>query len=145
MKPRLFVFCLLLIVSCQKEQKETQKPSFLIGDWIRINNKEDSVTYEMWNSNLEGLGYTLKGKDTTFKEILSIVSIKDTLFLKVEGVNKEATLFKFTQQTDTSFVCKNSKNEFPKQILYYIENRLLKAVVSSEDLKIDFIFNKNEL
>ncbi|WP_157663311.1 hypothetical protein [Polaribacter sp. SA4-12] len=142
MKLLLYICCLLLMVSCQNEKKEIQKPSFLIGNWIRVNDKEGVITYEMWNSSLKGLGYTLKEKDTTFKETLSIVTIKDTLFLKVEAVNENPTLFKFTQQTDSSFVCENEKNEFPKKIKYYLENDQLKAIVSSDDFKIDFIFER---
>ncbi len=142
MKLLLYTCCLLLIVSCQNEKKEIQKPSFLIGDWIRVNDKEGAVTYETWNSDLKGLGYTIKEKDTTFKEILSIITIKDTLFLKVESVNENPTLFKFKQQTDTSFVCENKKNEFPKMIKYYLENDQLKAIVAADEFKIEFIFNK---
>ena len=75
----------LLLVSCNTEKKKVQKPTFLVGNWVRINDKEGSITYETWHRNLKGLSYTLKEKDTTFKEILSIITIKDTLFLKVEG------------------------------------------------------------
>jgi len=142
MKFLLYTCCLLLMVSCQKEKKEMKKPSFLIGDWIRVNDKEGAVTYETWNSNLKGLGYTLKEKDTTFKEILSIVTIKDSLFLKVEGINENPTLFKFTQQTETSFVCENDENEFPKKIKYYLENDQLKAIVAADEFKIEFIFER---
>jgi len=118
------------------------KPSFLIGDWIRLNDEKGSTTFEKWDTNLKGLGYTLKEKDTTFKETLSIVSIKDTLFLKVSGIHKNATFFKFTEQSNTSFTCENLKNEFPKKIKYYLENDQLKAIVSAGDLKIDFIFER---
>ncbi|WP_282072694.1 hypothetical protein [Polaribacter atrinae] len=142
MKLLLFTCCFLLLVSCNQEKKEPQKPTFLIGDWVRINDKEGSITYETWHTNLKGLGYTLKEKDTTFKEKLSIVTIKDSLFLKVKGVNENPTLFKFTQQSATSFVCENPRNEFPKKIKYYLENDQLKAVVSAEDFKIEFIFDK---
>jgi len=131
------------MISCQIEKKETKKPSFLIGHWVRLNDKEGAITYETWNLNLKGLGYTLKGKDTTFKETLSIVTIKDTLFLKVEDINETPTLFKFTKQTDTSFVCENKENEFPKKIKYYLEDNQLKAIVSSDDFKIDFIFERD--
>ena len=64
------------------------------------------------------------------------------LNLKVEGVNEKPTFFKFTAQTDTSFVCENLKNEFPKKIQYYLDNQHLKAIVSSEDFRIDFVFKK---
>ncbi len=134
--------CLLSIFSCKNYTKKSQKPNFLIGDWIRTNNKKESSTYEFWKKDFIGLGFTLKSKDTTFKEILSIVEVNDTLFLKVEGVNENPTFFKFTSQTDTSFVCENSKNEFPKKITYYTENKFLKAEVSSDDYKINFVFKK---
>ena len=78
----------ILFFSCYYVVKNAQKPNFLIGDWIRTNNKKGSVTYEFWKKDLTGLGFTLKSKDTTFKEVLSIVEVNDTLFLKVEGVNE---------------------------------------------------------
>ena len=128
------------MVSCTDTSKKIKNPSFLIGHWIRINDKEGNQTYEHWDTNLKGIGYTLKEKDTIFKEILSIVPLKDTLYLKVEGVNATATLFKFTQQTDTSFVCENPKNEFPQKITYYLENNQLKAIVAADAFKLNFIF-----
>jgi len=58
----------------------------------------------------------LKGKNTIFKEILSDNKINDTLFLRVEGVNEKLTLFKFTKQTDSSFVY-----EQPKKQIYFLK------------------------
>lgn len=130
------------MISCQNQTNKRQKPSFLIGNWIRLNDKEGSKTYETWNTNFKGIGYTKQGQKTSFEEILSIVTIKDTLYLKVEGVNETATLFKFTEQTDTSFVCENPKNKFPKKIKYYLENEQLKAIVSADDFRIDFVFQR---
>lgn len=109
---------------------------------MRLNDKESSQTYETWNTNFTGIGYTKQGQKTNFKEILSIIYIKDTLYLKVEDVNKTPTLFKFTQQTDTSFVCENPKNEFPKKIKYFLENNQLKAIVYTDDFRINFVFEK---
>ena len=143
MKLLLIICSFLLLISCQNEQNKAKTPTFLVGDWVRTNDKEDSITYEKWNVDLKGIGYTLKEKDTTFKEILSIVTINDTLFLKVEGVNKNETLFKFTQQTTSSFTYENPINQFPKKIKYFLENNQLKAIVSSKDFKIDFVFNKD--
>lgn len=127
MRLLLFSVCFFLMVSCNNDTEKLIKPSFLIGNWIRLNDKEGSQTYETWNTNYTGIGYTKQDQKTTFQEILSIVTIKDTLYLKVEGVNETPTLFKFTQQTDTSFVCENPQNEFPKKIQYYLENEQLKA------------------
>ena len=66
----------------------------------------------------------------------------DTLTLKVEGVNKTATLFKITQQTDTSFIAQNPTHDFPTKIRYWLDNKQLKAHVSNNEFGIDFVFKK---
>ena len=131
----------LLILSCSKTEKQEENLQWMQGKWMRLNDRPEKTTYEIWK-NTKGLGYTLQKEDTLFKEIMNIVRIKDTLFLKVEGVNESPTLFKFTRQTDTSFVCENPKNEFPQKIYYYLENKQLKAEVSNENFKIDFVFKE---
>ena len=142
MKKLLLLIAVILISSCKTEIKP-KKPEFILGKWIRINDKPGSKTYEIWQDNFTGLGFTLKEKDTTFKEILSIISINDTLTLKVEGVNAIPTLFKFTSQTDTSFVAENPTHDFPTKIKYWLENEQLKAHVSNKEFGIDFVFKKN--
>lgn len=142
MKKLLILCSFLLIFSCGSEIKKNQNPTFLIGNWKRLNDKPGSQTYEMWNTNLVGMGYTMKGTKRSFQEILSIVKIDDTLHLEVKGVNENPTLFKFTNQTDSSFVCENPQNEFQKKIKYFIENKQLKASVSGDDFRIDFVFDK---
>ena len=142
MKKLLILFSFLLIISCGNEIKKSEKPTFLIGNWKRLDDKPGSQTFEVWNTNLVGMGYTMEGQKRSFQEILSIISINDTLHLEVKGVNEKPTLFKFTSQTDTSFVCENPQNEFPKKIKYFIENKQLKAIVSSDEFRIDFVFEK---
>ena len=137
----LFTVCIVLF-SCNKKS-DLNKPSFLIGSWERINDKDDSSTFENWNKDFTGIGYTLKNKDTAFKEILSITTINDTLVLKVEGVNENPTLFKFTSQTDSSFVAENPTHDFPTKIKYWLENEHLKANVSNNEFGIEFVFKKN--
>ena len=137
----IFFICLLFIFSCKTKTKP-QKPEFLLGEWIRTNDKPGNITYEIWSKNFTGLGFTLKEKDTIFKEILSIVSINDTLTLKVEGVNETPTLFQFTSQTDTSFVAENPTHDFPTKIIYWLENKQLKAHVSNKEFGIEFVFEK---
>jgi hypothetical protein len=133
---------LILITSCKKEEKKNLKPTFLVGNWIRLNDTEENKTYETWKSDLTGMGLTINNGKTVFNEQMSILEINDTLHLKVSNVNETPTYFKFTSQTDTSFVCENPQNEFPKKIHYYIENQQLKAIISSDDFRIDFIFEK---
>ena len=142
MRNFIILVTLLFFFSCNYKPVNKEKPSFLIGNWKRLNDKPESQTYETWNTNFTGIGFTKTEGKTTFQETLSIVAIKDTLYLKVEGVNEEPTLFKFTSQTDSSFVCENKENEFPKKIKYYLENNQLKAIVSNDDFRIDFVFEK---
>lgn len=104
------------MVSCSKETKTQNKPAFLIGNWKRLNDKPNFQTYESWNINFKGFGYTKKGTETTFSEQMRIVSINDTLHLEVVGVNDKPTLFKFIEQTDTSFVAENPTHDFPKKL-----------------------------
>tara|TARA_R110000787_G_scaffold15038_3_gene46281 strand:+ start:3110 stop:3538 length:429 start_codon:yes stop_codon:yes gene_type:complete len=141
MKKLLYIICCLLFISCAKE--ELKKPDFIAGYWIRLNDKPTQKTYEIWNTDFTGIGFTMEKSDTVFKEILSIIEKKDTLYLQVEGVNEEPTLFKFTNQTSTSFTCENPINEFPKKIKYYMESDTLKARVSNEEFSIEFVFMKS--
>tara|TARA_B110000090_G_scaffold30786_1_gene32486 strand:- start:73 stop:480 length:408 start_codon:yes stop_codon:yes gene_type:complete len=135
---------MLLVISCQPKKSKQKKPSFLIGDWVRTNSTDSLKTYESWQKDFTGIGLTLKGSDTTFVEQLKILEKNDMLFLEVSGVNESGTLFKFTEQTATSFVCENPKNEFPKRIKYYIDEPLLRAEVSNESFQIDFVFERIE-
>ncbi|MFT4576646.1 MAG: hypothetical protein ACI9SI_001576 [Polaribacter sp.] len=143
MREILFIFCLILISSCKTENK-VQKTNFILGNWERLNDKEGKKTYEIWKADYTGLGITLKDNDTIFKEILSIVFIKDTLTLKVEGVNETSILFKFTSQTDTSFVAENPTHDFPTKIKYWLEDNQLKAHVSNKEFEISFVFKKKD-
>jgi hypothetical protein len=111
-----------------------------------MNNKPLHKNYETWylnsNNELIGSGYTLKGKDTVFKEELAVISKNDTLFYQVTGVNENPTLFRFTKQTDSSFVCENHRNEFPNKIFYFKSNNKLNAIVSNDEFKIEFVFKR---
>ncbi|CAL2102027.1 conserved protein of unknown function [Tenacibaculum sp. 190130A14a] len=139
MRLLLALLIITTMASCKHQSKE-QKPKWLIGKWKRLNNKPNHTTYEFWNKDLSGLGFTLKQKDTTFKEILHIITKNDSLFLQVTGVNQSPTLFAITQQTDTSFTAENHKNEFPKIITYWKSKEYLKAKVANEEFHIDFVF-----
>lgn len=142
MKKLLLFCCFMLMLSCTENSNKKQKPTFLIGEWKRLDDKPGNQTYEMWNTNLVGMGYTITDSKRSFQETLAIVTIKDTLYLEVRGINEQPTLFKFTEQTDSSFVCENPQNEFPKKIKYFLDNKQLKAIISAEDFRIDFIFEK---
>lgn len=145
MKYIILLFCLNFLSSCSIKKNQLQ-PEWLVGNWERTNNESFNKTYENWVLNSEnkliGLWFTIKDKDTIFKEELSIISKNDSLYIHVIGVNENPTLFKFTGQTATSFVCENSANEFPKKITYHRTDNNLNTVVSNEYYKIEFFFKK---
>ncbi len=141
MKNIILLLLVTVLFSCNSEQK-SQHPNWLVGKWKRTNEKPSKNTFDFWNKDFTGIGFTLKKADTIFKETMSIVTVKDTLHLKIEGVNETPTLFKFTHQTDSSFVCENQENEFPKKIHYFLDKQQLKCKISNEEFSIDFVFDK---
>lgn len=137
----LVIFSFFILTSCNSNKKH-QKPQWLVGKWIRTNNKETNKTYEAWNSNFKGLGFTLLEKDTTFVENMRIISNKENLYLQITGIGETPTFFAFTQQSDNSFTVENNKNQFPKKIKYTLEKDTLKTVISNNDFSVDFKFVK---
>ena len=142
MKRILILLACVLLFNCGEQIP--QKPDFILGNWTRLNDAEGKITYEQWNSDFTGIGFTMQDKDTVFKEILSIVEIDGDLVYKVVGVNEEPTLFKFTEQTKSSFRCENPDNEFPKVIEYVLEDDQLKAVISAGDDSVEFLFARSK-
>ena len=142
MRKLLLLCTFLIVISCKDKTNTLKSPRFLVGEWKRLDDKPSQQTFEVWNTNLVGMGYTMKGKKRSFQKILSIVKLNDTLHLEVKGVNRKSTLFKFTNQTDTSFICENQQNKFPKKITYFKDDKQLKAILADDDFRIDFIFEK---
>lgn len=136
----LLFYVILMSFSFCTDNKNHEYPNFLIGKWKRVNDKPNQQTFEIWNSDLKGTGYTISEGNKIFEEQLEFEPIQDTLHLKVTGVNEVATYFKFTNQTNSSFTCENQKNEFPKKIKYWLKNDTLKALISSEEFAISFSF-----
>jgi len=141
MRSIIFLCSLLLFISCSSD-KSFKKPEWLIGKWKRMNNDEGKTTYEFWDDNFTGLGFTLQEKDTTFVEKMSIVTNGDNMYLQVIGMGGNPTLFAFTKQTKTSFIAENNQNQFPKKIEYFMEKDTLKAMISNDEFSIDFSFIK---
>lgn len=157
MKYSLIALSFSLVFSCSSPKKtesnELQLPSWLEGDWVRTNDGQAKITYEQWTKTSDeeyaGLGFTVRmdssisEPDTVFMEYMRILAINDTLTLEVVGVNETPTLFKFIDQTDTSFVCVNPKNDFPKKIAYTLKNDYIEAIISGPGQDISFVFKEN--
>ena len=152
MKHLILIILLSVSISCENKNESKQdfnainNIDWLMGDWVRINDKPNKKTSEYWNkiSNTEytGLGITLEGADTTFREDLKIVHNDKHWVYEVRGVNENMTPFVFTEITESSFVCENEKNEFPKIISYKRVKDTLFAKISADDVSIEFNFIK---
>lgn len=136
------IIALLILFSSCSSDKNFKKPTWLLGKWVRTNNEAKKTTYEFWNDNFTGIGFTLQEKDTTFIEKMSVFSNKEHLYFQVTGIGEQPTFFTFTQQTKNSFTVEKPQNQFPKKIKYSIENDTLKAVISNNEFAIDFKFVK---
>ncbi len=133
-----------LLVSCSEEQKTDY--DWLLGQWERTNNAEGKTTFEQWtkvsNQQLEGLGFTLMGTDTTFKELMTLHQVKGNWQLDIRGVNETLTIFTITEHDSASFVAENPNHDFPKKIVYYKTASGFSASVSNDEMEIEFDFMK---
>ena len=156
MKNPVLILLILINISCSQNSKREQSLSvdptashnfdWLDGSWIRSNDEEGNSTYEYWKKNSDseytGLGCTLQGSDTIFKEELRLIKTGEEWSLEVTGVNEAPTLFLVIDHTDNSFKCENKDNEFPKLIEYSVHNNILLAKISDEETEISFSFDK---
>ena len=131
----------LILISCNSK-KNYHNPKWLIGKWVRTNNEVPKITYEFWNTNFTGLGFTLQEKDTVFAEKMSIFKNKDQMYLQVTGIDQKPTFFNFVKQSENSFTAENKQNQFPQKIEYRIEKDTLKAIISNDEFSVDFKFVK---
>jgi len=153
MKKVLFLFAILLIACNSKEKSavSNEKPSapfdWLLGNWIRTNEKKDRQTFENWikinNSEYAGEGYTLQNTDTIWKETVQLIESKGRWKFSVtpKGESKP-TVFELIKMEDTTFTCESKTNDFPKIIHYFKDGHSLKAEISGGDMKIPFEFER---
>ena len=133
---------LLLLFSCTNDAEDFD---WLIGEWKRVNAEEDFKTYEIWikdKNYYSGLGYTMLDDDTIFKENLKLFKENDEWTLQVTGVNEAPTPFVLSELKPEYFIAENDTNEFPKKIIYKLQNDTLKANVSTTEFDVDFEFVK---
>ncbi len=159
---RKYLFLLLgpfILFTCSQENtNQKEKPEvtttinnldWLLGSWNRTNNEEGKKTFEYWTKKSPeeyvGLGYTLQGQDTVFKEEMRL--LKSNMAWKFEVItagDKASTIFPITKKTKDSFVCENQANEFPKKIEYYMNGKNLEAKISGGDMEVLFTFVESD-
>lgn len=152
MKQITFLLLFILLQnSCETNKTATDKPNFdfLVGEWIRTNEKSDRKTYENWKKvdkrTFLGCGFTIKNKDTISQEhlIITMVDNKWILKVKLDKTKDETTDFELISSDKNSFTLENQENDFPKLIKYWKVGNQLKAEISNdESSKIAFDFEK---
>ena len=134
-----------LFFSCQS--KSEVNFDWLMGNWVRTNEKPDRATFENWkkinDSTFLGESYTIKDKDTIWKETVKLAKNNNDWFFAVKGINDTVSVdFKLISITDSSFVCENNVNEFPNIIRYEKAGDNFKAEIEGGDMKIPFEFKR---
>tara|TARA_R110002012_G_scaffold245876_1_gene420876 strand:- start:709 stop:1182 length:474 start_codon:yes stop_codon:yes gene_type:complete len=153
-----YLLSLILIISlifsaCKKDTNQKQVKisteknyDWLLGNWKRVSEDSIKQTFETWTKTgniYNGHGYILEQNDTVWQERIVLKDLNNSwqLTVKTPGQN-DAISFKETRFNDTLFTVENPKHDFPKKIMYWKENNLLKAEVSSEEATITFDFEK---
>lgn len=146
-------FLSLVFLFCCKNSGEIQilesKTSFdwLLGGWKRSNDKEGQVTFENWSKTHDslytGMSYTLQDSDTIFSEKVHLLKKGDQWSYDVELPETSLPFsFGLTQITDSSFICENPANDFPKMISYQMNGDSLFATISGGGQPINYWFGK---
>ena len=153
-------FLVIILISCTapspssdgetspsiQEKEILEDFSWLEGKWIRQNDPEGKQTYEQWeqlsSDTYKGLGYTMEGADTVFKENIQLILRDERWFFEVTGVNESPTPFKLIDIQEGEFTSRNEANEFPKQIHYALVDSQLVATISADSTQISFVFDR---
>lgn len=121
--------------------------SWVVGFWDRTGMEEHRSGWEEWSkksdSKYEGVGITTERGDTVFVESLQIVK-KDSSLYYVADVpeNPSPVWFEITELSDHHFRSENPNHDFPKQIDYYLENGVLRIVVSGDGKRVEYRFRR---
>ncbi|MEM6726770.1 MAG: hypothetical protein AAF598_22220, partial [Bacteroidota bacterium] len=132
--------------SCnQTNTPSTENFNWLVGDWTRLNAKENQSTFEHWiqeNPTLyQGFSYTLQGTDTVWQEHVQLIKEQASWSLNITGQGESTpTKFSLTNIQSKGFLAENPDNEFPKKIKYQKVGNKLEALISAGDLSIRFEF-----
>ena len=143
----VFAFCSCLPKGEKNKQRIETNFDYLIGSWIRTNEKPDRNTFENWKkispTEYQGSGFTIKDKDTIWQEDVILSKTRtDWNFAVADKKEKNQVVFNLTKISNDEFTCENQENEFPKIIRYKKDGELLKAEIEGGDMKIPFEFKK---
>lgn len=161
MKKAALILVAIISISCNKEKSEnlqttleskvlevkTENYDWLLGNWMRTNEKKGKETVENWNkvndTTYSGIGFTLQNNDTIFKEKMNLMKVRGKWNLTVT-VSQDAApiVFKGIEHNENEFICENKENDFPNIIKYWKKGKNLNAEISGGETKVLFEFEK---
>ncbi|MEM9895100.1 MAG: DUF6265 family protein [Bacteroidota bacterium] len=139
---------LLISMTAFSQGEDKKEFSWLFGTWKReglSSGKEAYETWQMKNGQLNGLGVSLNDGDTSFIEMLGIVS-KDakTYYVAEVAHNSSPIYFEITAQTSTGFISENPAHDFPKKIAYALQGEKMKVIISDGKKSRSFHFQRRD-
>lgn len=125
---------LLGVMPAQATEALTSDLSWMAGEWAQCTPKE--IIEEHWlgpaNNLMVGASLTRsREKATVFFEYLRIAQKDGKTILYASPLGREATPFTLTQADAQRIVFENSKNDFPKRIIYWREGENLLAKIDN--------------
>jgi len=117
----------------------------LAGRWIREQG-DSLLSTEEWRygeEDMYGIGITIANRDTIFREVMGILEIEGKYFYHATVPhNPGAVQFEITHLSDSGFISKNPKHDFPKKIEYQWNEDSLWVTISDTERWVGFSFKK---
>lgn len=123
----------LLYYSFQQQEANVPNPKYspalssldwLLGTWE--NNQDSLLFQEIWKvkdyNSIEGDGYLLQGKDTSFHENLTILHLNGQILYITQFTGQEAVMFNLTSSEGNYLVFENKEHIYPNKITYNLVN-----------------------
>lgn len=152
MRP-LALLSFIVLFGCGNEKpspvESFEKMKWLLGDWVRTNNKPGRIGWESWTeatkTEWHGDSGTIEGTDTIFHEVTRIQLDGDHLYFIADVPENNAPVrFEITSVTDSTFTCENPEHDFPKKIHYHFDGSKIHARVSAGDEGVNFEFERKK-
>lgn len=122
--------------------------AWLEGTWERTDMSGEKKAFEIWkrtDDGFSGIGFTMRGQDTTFVEHLRIVAKDGHLhYVATVDHNPGPVYFRMRDISEKGFVAENPAHDFPKRIGYERNGQTMTAVVSAGDQGFSVKFRKLE-
>lgn len=140
MMKKMFVISLflssILMYSCYRPSSKQafEDLKVLEGTWATYEGTKFSESWKIINDSLmHGIGFSLNGTDTAFKEQLQIKRIGDSLFYgALVKENDGYVFFKLEEAGRNKWVFKNPVHDYPNIIDYKIKDKeVLEATTSN--------------